>query len=144
MFTKLYNILGKNEFVFGDFYLIVRDIFCCVDFIFLLKVGYFLLWLFCSAYTYVIFSTHLVFIIFSLDICNIIATVVFMTTKKISILYLISQSSATPLSVQWRGLCSVSKSIEPTYFWSVRCGFLYIGHSYNRESLPAVVFIAYM
>lgn len=36
--------------------------------------------------------------------------------------YLMSQSSATPRSVQCLGLKSVSKSMEPTYLRSVRCG----------------------
>lgn len=31
-------------------------------------------------------------------------------------IYLISHNNATPLNVQCRGLKSVSKSIEPTYF----------------------------
>lgn len=39
-------------------------------------------------------------------------------------IYLISHSRATPRSVQCLGDKSVSKSIEPTYFKSVLCGFL--------------------
>lgn len=47
----------------------------------------------------------------------------FLTTQT-KLNYLMSHKSATPRSVQCLGLKSVSKSIDPTYFWSVRWGFL--------------------
>ena len=56
--------------------------------------------------------------------------------------HLISQSKATPLNIQWSGLCVVLKYKAVIYVRSVLLGFLYTGHIYSRGSLGPVLFTA--